>query len=163
MSKPVELLITNTLHEVAERSADQPIALDLLSNHAEGCACLARTVLRDLADEARPEVLAKMLAAVGVTGGLTELNQRFKAVLDSRTADDTAFGVAPKTDTKKSAVHSVALGTFIASLGNAIAERAKAAAAEEEKGAADVSNPSPDNDTEAAPEATAEPAPAAAE
>lgn len=91
MSKPVDLIVANELHRVAEaiERMPEPLRTSILADQTL-YPTMARGLLCNIAHDARIEVVERLLEAVGVCGGLDGLAQRFSAVRDARAAEGDA-------------------------------------------------------------------------
>lgn len=100
MTRPVELIVANTLHEVAE-NIEQVEMLGGGPLSAPATARLhddlARRLLCDIAHGARMETVARALAAAGVCGGADGIAQRLAAAREARAADARLPETAPST------------------------------------------------------------------
>lgn len=80
--RPVELIISNVTHDIAEKLARFPAALSEISTPDTIMEALARDILSNIASDARLDVVMKAIAAAGGPGDAGELSARFKAVQD---------------------------------------------------------------------------------
>jgi hypothetical protein len=92
-TKPVDLIVTNKLHSVAEAFQLAPRQMREAADLSRLADETMRGLLCSIAHDARPEVVAKALAAIGVPGGVDAIRERFQTVLDIRTAEATALGI----------------------------------------------------------------------
>lgn len=95
MTKPVDLIIVNALHHIASKAERKPVEAKDLATTPRGQEVLARSLLCELAHEARVEVILKLLETAGVQGGLTAIGQRLTAVLEARAEEARALGIEP--------------------------------------------------------------------
>lgn len=98
--KPVELVIQNTLHEVASRIeiVPRPARDDFVTRGDVGDQ-VARLLLCRLAHDAALPVVLKALAAIGGPATANETAQRLRAVLDQRHAQTAPPPAAPEGST----------------------------------------------------------------
>lgn len=92
MSKPIDLIVANELHRIAEAIEKMPPVLRAGSTTADFKAEVARQVLCKVAHEASLAAVVKALETIGVCGGVDGLAQRFAAVQESRAEERRASG-----------------------------------------------------------------------
>jgi hypothetical protein len=86
MSKPVDLIVANVLHEAAARRERLPdFALKLIeARRRERDEALARDILVNLADQGSPATVVALLAAAAGLASLDEVGRRYDAVCEQR-------------------------------------------------------------------------------
>jgi hypothetical protein len=86
MSKPVELIVANVLHECAARRERLPIAARALinSHRITRDEALARDLAINIVAHASIANVLQALAAIGAPATLDEVGQRFDAVVEQR-------------------------------------------------------------------------------
>lgn len=104
MSKPVDLIIANRLHETAERLASVPQALLTVARPEQLSAELARALLCAVSHDAALPLVLKALAVAGAPSTLDEIAQRLQAARDQQrelsepsTASADPVGAADKS------------------------------------------------------------------
>lgn len=114
MSKPVELIVTNELHRVAEEVDKSPIlraAAETDKGRRDVTEAVARQILCDIAHQANIVYVGKALEAVGITGGVETVRSRFDAVREQRAEERRTLGLpdpAPSENPIDAAVRSFA-------------------------------------------------------
>lgn len=78
--RPVELIVTNCLHEIAETATKLPKALLDASGPGAVEEAVARNILCKIAHDGRLDLVLKAIAAAGGPADAGELAARFKAV-----------------------------------------------------------------------------------
>lgn len=78
--RPVELIVTNCLHETAERAMKLPKALIEAAGPGALEEAVARDILCRIAHDGRLDLVLKAIAAAGGPGDAGEIAARFKAV-----------------------------------------------------------------------------------
>jgi hypothetical protein len=122
MSKPVELIVTNELHRVAEQVETRPRMYTEASDAERAIFFehLARALLCDIAHNAHIEVVANALAAIGVSG----VGERFASVREARAEERRTLGIpepAPETeDTSTSKIGEAIVSVLAEKLGAAL-------------------------------------------
>lgn len=122
MTKPVDLIIVNALHHIASKAERKPVEAKDLATTPRGQEVLARSLLCELAHEARVEIILKLLETAGVQGGLTAIGQRLTAVLEARAEEARALGIEPP----KTVEIEVRPSAFLDALRKALEEAANA-------------------------------------
>jgi len=95
MSKPVELIVINVLHDILEKVDATPVPAPIKGQILDelfqpfGNEVVARTILERLAVQASINVVLKALAAAGAPSALPEIRERLIATRDSRKASMT--------------------------------------------------------------------------
>lgn len=87
MTKPVDLIVANVLHECAAKREKLPAPLRKLLDSSKPeirNIALARDLLHNIILEADETRLLKLLSAVGAAASLAEIGQRYEAVLEQR-------------------------------------------------------------------------------
>lgn len=81
--RPVELIVVNTMYDVAEKLHALPEqARGQFDDHVVS-ESLARDILLRIAQSARPEVVLKALAACGAPGDRAEILAQFQVVKEN--------------------------------------------------------------------------------
>lgn len=80
--RPVELIVSNVLHDVAERASKLPKALVDAASPGVLEEAVARDILCKIAHDGRIDLVLKAIAAAGGPGDAGEISARFKAVRD---------------------------------------------------------------------------------
>ncbi len=78
--RPVELIVVNTMYDVAEKMHSLPEALRGQFDDKLVSESLARDILIRIAQSARPEAVLKALAACGAPGDRAEILAQFAVV-----------------------------------------------------------------------------------
>ncbi|MGE0022482.1 MAG: hypothetical protein AB7S70_02495 [Hyphomicrobium sp.] len=84
MTRPVELIVANTLHDIAANMERRPPEGFTAADWDDFHASLARTLLCQIAHAGDMAVVEAALAAAGVCGGAKGVGQRMQAVRESR-------------------------------------------------------------------------------
>jgi hypothetical protein len=92
MSKPIDLIVANELHRIAEAIEKMPPVLRAGTTAADFKTEVARQVLCKISHEASVAAVVRALEAVGVCGGVDGLAQRLAAVQESRAEERRAAG-----------------------------------------------------------------------
>ena len=95
MSKPVELIVTNEIHDLAALIERRPAGEQSNAVTPDLMQAVARRLLCSISHDAGLPVVLKLLEAAGVCGGLDGLSQRLTSAREARAADGTAE--APRT------------------------------------------------------------------
>lgn len=88
MSKPIDLIVANELHRIAEAIEKMPPVLRAGTTAADFKTEVARQVLCKISHEASVAAVVRALEAVGVCGGVDGLAQRLAAVQESRASGE---------------------------------------------------------------------------
>lgn len=78
--RPVELIVTNCLHDIAEKVKQLPKAILDASGHGALEEAVARDILCRIAHDGRLDLVLKAIAAAGSPSDAGEIAARFKAV-----------------------------------------------------------------------------------
>lgn len=84
--RPVELIVTNCMHEIAEKIAALPKALVESASPGVIEEATAREILCNIAHHGRLDLVLKAIAAAGGPATAGELASRLKAVQEMHTA-----------------------------------------------------------------------------
>ena len=80
MSKPIDLIVANELHRIAEAIEKMPPVLRAGTTAADFKTEVARQVLCKISHEASAAAVVRALESVGVCGGVDGLAQRLAAI-----------------------------------------------------------------------------------
>lgn len=103
MTKPVDLIVANELHELAAKIERMPVALQTSLVDDKLMEAIARAIVCNIAHQAGLAVVLKLLEAAGVCDGLDGIAQRFQATREHRINDGSAEQpgpVTPNSDTQ---------------------------------------------------------------
>lgn len=109
MTKPVDLIVANDLHDLAANIERLPKdgrdAVNMTSLSTE----VARKLLCIIAHQASLPAVIKALEAVGVCGGVDAIGQQLAAVIEKRAEEHRAAGIDPAQEaaTKRAAVDDI--------------------------------------------------------
>jgi len=123
MSKPIDLIVANELHRIAEAIEKMPPVLRAGSTTADFKAEVARQVLCKISHEASAAAVVRALESVGVCGGVDGLAQRLAAVQESRAEERRAAGEpepAPQSPVNFERIVDSLAKTLQASLGDGV-------------------------------------------
>lgn len=117
MPKPVELITTTVLHDIADtierNSADDIAKVDFEALHGE----IARKLLCNISHDAGLPAVVKALEAVGVCGGIDGIGRRLTSVRETRAAE--GCNSAPRTPRERTVSADEVLGTVAKRLSEA--------------------------------------------
>jgi hypothetical protein len=93
MSKPVELIVTNTLYDALDKMSVLPDQLRATITDAlcsvDGADTIARAILAEIAHGASTSLVFKAMAAIGGPSTKAEIVQRITAIRDNQASHAT--------------------------------------------------------------------------